>query len=444
MECCPDLREACTHTPSRIEEVRPDKLSLALEPESAAIFCQYKSETKSFHSNKDDDEDDDDNNKEESSYSYLVVDIGGGTVDISAHCLVRDPEPHIEVIFEPTGNNCGGTKINKEFMKYLEDLVEDPGFSRFISTSDPVKNSKHWCILGELMNEKFEEQKKLFGEYFKKKYIGSLDLSPLFCKTYKDLSPQKSESIIDFEDQELRISHELMSTLFEKTSNGIIACIDSTLENVDNIQKIYLVGGFGGSKYIKHLVTEKYKGRGIECVVPVEHSYAVARGAALFKLRPSVIKVRKVDATYGLSGHIPFKQGLHDPKYKWTNDDNELRCENIFCTIVEKGEIVGAGEEFSMTFTPALHNQQGMILTFYSSQGTDVFYVTGEWGKGKCEPRHTVTKIGEIFVEMPIPDGDKKRSVEITFSFSHTEIKVRALDKTSNKDVKTVLDFLTT
>ncbi|CAI8018486.1 Heat shock 70 kDa protein 12A [Geodia barretti] len=438
-ERCPALKEAHTHTPERIEEEKPEKLSLALEPECTAIFCEYKSKMQSSCNSESNE------STNENSDNYLVVDIGGGTVDISAHRLVRDPEPHIQVILPPAGNDCGGTQINKEFMRYLEELVDDSGFRRFVLTSDQVVNSKHRFILSAIMNQKFEDIKKLFGK--RVKFMGSVHLFPEFVETYENnikRGLEKSDSIIQLVGLNLRVSRELMTSLFEKTANGIIACIDEVIEKVGSIRLIYLAGGFGGSHYIKKLVTERLKEKDIKCIVPVDHPYAVARGAALFKMNPSVIECRKVDATYGIQANTRFQHGLHDPKYMWTDDDNKLQCKNIFCTVVEKGDIVGKGEVFSMTFNPASHNQKNVLIEFYSSQDTDVFYVTGEWGIGKCEPRHTVTKIGQITVDMPVPDGDKKRGVDVIFSFSHTEIKVRALDQTSNTEVKTVLDFLNT
>ena len=437
-EYCPALKEVHNYTPEHIEEEKPDKLSLALEPESAAIFCQYMSQKQRFNSDWDFDK---------KSTNYLIVDIGGGTVDISAHCLVRDPEPHIRVIHPPTGNNYGGTQVNEKFKQFLKDMVKDPGFDRFVSTNDQVINSRNQFILDLLLKEKFELQKKVF-EKNDKNYKGVIELPSAFFKTYEHDLMQSilddDDSTVELVDQDLRLSHKVMSSFFKDVVKGIIQCIRETLKEVGNIKYIYLVGGFGGTQYVEKVLKDEFDKDSIKCIVPVEPAYAVVRGAALFKLNPNVIECRKVDATYGIKTNIAFKTGLHDPKYRWMNDDNQLRCDSIFKTVVQKGDIVGTGEVFLMTFHPACHNQKSMLIIFYSSQDTDIFYVTGEWGIGKCEPRHTVTKIGQIMVEMPVPDGDKKRGVDVMFSFSHTEIKVRAFDKTSKTEVKVVFDFLTT
>ena len=106
------------------EESSPDKLSLALEPEAAAIYCQnitaqqvasYCESVPPF-----------------TSKSFLVVDIGGGTVDISAHRISSTPEQHIEVILPPAGNDCGGSMVNKKFAEFLGELVGDKTSSQFV------------------------------------------------------------------------------------------------------------------------------------------------------------------------------------------------------------------------------------------------------------------------------------------------------------------------
>ena len=165
------------HTPERVEEEQPDKLSLALEPESAAIFCEYMSQKQSSIAR--------DKENDKKSTNYLIVDIGGGTVDISAHCLVNGLEPHIKVIHPPTGNDCGGTKVNDKFKKFLVDLVKDTEFDRFVSTENQVVNSRNQFVLDVLLNEKFELQKKVFGED-NKNYKCGIELPSAFFKTYED------------------------------------------------------------------------------------------------------------------------------------------------------------------------------------------------------------------------------------------------------------------
>ena len=116
-ETCGELQKVSALRPTLPNEKDPDKLSLALEPECAAIYCQslskqlvapYCQAEKPYQSN-----------------CYLVVYIGGGTVDISAHRVSSTPDRHIQVVHPPTGNNCGGSRVNKEFETFLGELVNE-------------------------------------------------------------------------------------------------------------------------------------------------------------------------------------------------------------------------------------------------------------------------------------------------------------------------------
>ena len=381
--------------------------------------------------------------------SYLIVDIGGGTVDISAHYVVRDPQPHIRVVHPPTGNDWGGTRVNQEFGLYLQNLVNDIGFFRFLSTSDGEKNAKNKVYLNELLNENFEMQKKVFADTDEESTSSTLliELPTPFIREYiHDINEgvtREGESMVQLVDQDLRISHELMKTFFKPAVDGIIEAIHDVLAEVSQAQKIYLVGGFGGSRYIqKHIKTE-FKNTSLNYVVPIEPAHAVVKGAVLFKKNPGLVESRKADATYGLETNDEFQKGLHDDNYFWVYDDGKSLCKKLFSTIVELGD-VGAGEVFSDTFCPAYHNQTSMSFVIYSSQEKDIFYVTGERGANYRKPgRAAVTKLGEVIIEMPDLTGDKNRAVDVTFDFSHTEIQVKSFDRTTRKEVKAVIDFLT-
>uniref|UniRef100_A0A1X7TRG7 Uncharacterized protein n=1 Tax=Amphimedon queenslandica TaxID=400682 RepID=A0A1X7TRG7_AMPQE len=121
------------------EEVNPEKLSLALEPEVAAIYAQHKSEVSGKPPQR-----------------YMVVDIGGGTVDITVH---DKSNGRISEVLPPMGNTWGGTTINEALSELLQEIINDKGF-HILLKSDPI--SAKTTLYG-LFYEKFEEQKIIFG-----------------------------------------------------------------------------------------------------------------------------------------------------------------------------------------------------------------------------------------------------------------------------------------
>ena len=53
------------------------------------------------------------------------------------------------------------------------------------------------------------------------------------------------------------------------------------------VDTIYLVGGFGGSEYIRKRISEKF-GKTYKCIVPPDPNSAVIHGAVLFRQNPDL------------------------------------------------------------------------------------------------------------------------------------------------------------
>ena len=443
-ETCRKLQVASASSSNMQDEAAPDKLSLALEPESAAIYCQSMSQQQlAAYCDAD---------RPYTSQCYLLVDVGGGTVDITAHtAATRD---QIKVVQPPTGNDCGGSRVNKQFQIFLGNLVDDKEFTAFINTGDAESDAKNTALIGELVNETFEKQKTFFGSKMKKgnedKQL-SIRLPYEFIETYKAALEEGIQHTGDSRvqlaarGQELRIKYSKMEEFFQPVISGILECISQALNEVEGkVETIYLVGGFGGSHYLFAAISKqidcKYK---LKYVIPAGPEFAVVRGAVLFHQNPEAVHTRRVDATYGIETNLIFDARIHDVEYKWTDDDDTEQCSNIFCTIVEKGDEVCSSEVFQKTFCPALHGQTSVGICLYSSLEKDIWYVTGKRPKKShiTQPA-TVHKIGEFTVKMPILTGDKSREVHTTFDFSRTEIQVKGYDRTSGNEVKIVLDFL--
>ncbi len=80
---CSKLTVASHQVPRTPSEPEPDRLSLALEPESASLYCQEMLKRGLVAPYCDNP------SGPYTPHSYLLVDIGGGTVDISAHKVVK-------------------------------------------------------------------------------------------------------------------------------------------------------------------------------------------------------------------------------------------------------------------------------------------------------------------------------------------------------------------
>ena len=174
-------------------------------------------------------------------------------MDISALRVSLRLGGNIEAIHSPTCSDFEGTRVNKEFETFLENAVNDPGFSKYIDTDNPTMNAKHKADLNDLIRSTFEKQKRLFGSKGRAGTKVVVQLPYMFLEVYGDdlqnSLRQYNESDIKLQRQELRISHFVMVRFFQPIVDGILRNIARALQDVEvKIETIYLVGGFGGCR----------------------------------------------------------------------------------------------------------------------------------------------------------------------------------------------------
>ena len=254
---------------------------LALEPESAAVHCRRKAKEagKGLECLVKADR-------------YLVVDIGGGTADIASHAIVGGC---IVEIAPPAGNFWGGTTVNEEFSKFLGDFVDDPEFSRYIQ-SGTTTQQQHKADLNKLLygNNGFESQKMRFGSGDSEDTY-HIEFPHSFWRLYEDSFVKKGRELESKKDMSvqveddgavMRIQSSKMAEFFQPAMDGITNLIESHLKENNTVDTIYLVGGFGGCKYLHSQLEEKinetFRGYKYHFAVPPEPELAVIRGAAAF------------------------------------------------------------------------------------------------------------------------------------------------------------------
>ena len=418
-------------------EVNPDKLSLALEPESAALYSQemvgdqIASDPSTAIIKRPSD--------------YMVIDIGGGTVDITAHIEV---DGGIVVENIPSGNAWGGTQVNEAFSDLLQKLLNDPGYEKFLASGN--NRSKQKALVNSLLYEEFENQKVLFGPC-KLEEI-AISLPKMFFKFYEKVLEKGAEKMLGVEydkdmNDTLYINKEVVERqLFGPALDGIIECtLEAIEENEYKVNTFYLVGGFGGCKYVHEKVTaaieKAYNSKGRSCTVLVPHNLqlAVSKGAVMWRKNPEKIKARRSDATYGIETTLPFDPQIHDEHYRYYDSDyDQYRCDNVFAVFLEKGELTSASEVHTITIRPKNKFLKQISISICATPNVGVQYTEDKNGKG------IVTTIGRLVIDIPNPDNlpREQRIIDITMDFSGTEIHVKAKYCVTGKEVKTVCDFL--
>ena len=390
----------------------------------------------------------------------MVIDMGGGTVDITAHevhvakCSTSSaagPRVTSQSILEPVGNEFGGSQVNRMFEIFLHKLLPAEKFDAFLN-----KGEKHRAMWNALVWLEFEKAKVAFGDSEE----GSRDidsyssdgkepdvLSLHVDKTMSDLFEEAhfdNHQGIKFikDDCVLHMNYlTVVQEFFKPVAEGAMQCVRQALKQLDSkVDTIYLVGGFGGCKYIHGYIkaalkTDEYAN--IAIVQAKESFLTVARGAVRYAENPQVITSRKADATYGIVTSVPFVRGEHDPAYSFRNSRGALYCNNVLYMCVEKGGSIPSDVVFTTTLTPPDLQQKQMKLEIVMTDEARPGYTTDKKGK------KTVVDLGCLIIKLPESSATENQTVNITLDFSGTELKVRAhFNHGTSEDIVTIIDFL--
>lgn len=414
---------------------------IVLEPECAGIFCQNMAhDMKASYSDDPGSQDID---------RYMVVDIGGGTVDISIHQV--GSEGKIDSVTPPIGNEFGGTKINEKFANLLSCIVQDEEFKSFKRRKPAAKSA-----LSDMIYSKFEKEKKRFGDEGYNASSKSKILLPLNIKFLKFYNEDKIESgiaalgdarITFSEDGDaITMEYSYLIEFVQEILDGIWKCTKDAIRKAKSqIDTIYLVGGFGGSRLIFEMLKENFATSFPRLkppcfVVPLKHDLAVSEGAVLYARNPSKIRSRVSDAHYGICMAIPFNPFKHDEDYACNNEDGVKYCGPIFFYFVSKGQVVYDNEVFKVTACPESSHQKTVSLEFCSTTRDDVQYI---YDKTK---QLNVELVGSIKVIIPESSMQnfprKKREIKVEMIFSDTEIKAKGTYLPTGAEADIELDFL--
>ncbi|GBB94068.1 hypothetical protein RclHR1_22870002 [Rhizophagus clarus] len=358
-------------------------LKFTTEPEAAAIHCMKI--LKELRIGVDS--------------SYIVVDCGGGTVDLTTRKLMRGEK--IGETTERKGDYCGGIYIEEEFLKFLADKVG--------SSAINLVKDKHYGQLQYMIQEfcrrvklPFNGQKDDFKPF-------DLDLEE-YCPVIKQYV--KGSELDQMEEVEwvIELKFEDVKRMFDPIVAKVLCLIRTQLNANKNCKAMFLVGGFSESKYLQARVRKEYGQKIKNISVPLNPMAAIVQGAVRFGLRKEVVATRVLKWTYGT-----------DVARRWERGDpiNRILPGGIiveFSKLAVKGEIVPVDSGIQTVFTP------GSI--FQSEVGFDIYTTDNENAKFCDSPG--VKLLGNWSINIPITLN--VRPILFIMSFGEIEIEAHAFN----------------
>ncbi|KAM6997802.1 heat shock 70 kDa protein 12A isoform 1-T1 [Tautogolabrus adspersus] len=361
---------------------------------------------------------------------YVVVDCGGGTVDLTVH-QIRLPEGHLKELYKASGGPYGSIGIDYEFEKLLCKIFGQDFIDQF-----KIKRPAAWV---DLMIA-FESRKRAAAPDRTNPLNINLPFS--FIDYYKKFRGHSVEhalrkSNVDFvkwsSQGMLRMNPDAMNSLFKPTIDHIIQHLTELFEKpeVNDIKFLFLVGGFAESPLLQQAVQNMLQGRS-RIIIPHDVGLTILKGAVLFGLDPSIIKVRRSPLTYGVGVLNRFVEGKHPPD-KLLVKDGTRWCTDVFDTFIASDQSVALGESVKRSYTPAKPSQQVIVIHVYCSEKEKVGFIS----------ESSVKKCGTLRLDVSGTESSApRREIQTLMQFGDTEIRAMAVDVSTGRTVKASIDFL--
>lgn len=361
---------------------------------------------------------------------YIVADCGGGTVDLTVH-QIEQPQGTLKELYKASGGPYGAVGVDLAFETLLGQIFGQD----FIATFQ-AKRPAAWVDL----TIAFEARKRAATPSRATPLNISLPFS--FVDFYRrqrghNVETALKRSSVNFvkwsSQGMLRMSAEAMNDLFQPTVSQIIRHIDALLKKpeVQGIKFLFLVGGFAESAMLQHAVQSAF-GSLCRVIIPQDVGLTILKGAVLFGLDPTIVRVRRSPLTYGVGVLNKFVEGKHPPE-KLLVKEGKHWCTDVFEKFVGVDQSVALGEVVQRSYCPARLGQRKIIINIYCCATDDVVYITDP-GVRKC---------GTVSLELDEPDEpSRRREIRASMQFGDTEIKVAAMDVRTSKTVRAAIDFL--
>ncbi|KAF8550552.1 hypothetical protein OG21DRAFT_1478486 [Imleria badia] len=269
--------------------------------------------------------------------AIVVIDAGGGTIDLSIYSVTFNPI----VCKEVAPAECrlqGSVFITRRAKHLISGKLRDlPPSSTGIEDMDDIIRE-------------FDQTTKLA--------IRSSD-EPVYLKLG---NPRYNNPKFNIKRGALKLLGEEAARLFDESIQAIIDAFNQQRKVANaNITMAFLVGGLGTNDLVWTRLQSHFKTQGIDvCRPDNDINKAVANGAVIFHI-DHVVKSRVARATYGVP-YCPWVDESNPEHLRRRNQwqkhaSGQYAVNGGFCPILRKGSQVDEEKEFRHTFC-FLHKQQ--------------------------------------------------------------------------------------
>ncbi|KAI9250223.1 hypothetical protein BDA99DRAFT_608518 [Phascolomyces articulosus] len=399
-----------------------DRLILISEPEAAALYCEETMSGQVQLQDKD---------------RIMICDAGGGTVDLivfQVTFLDNDGaekgnsgrrKRQLKEVTKGIGESCGSVFLDDQFRELLKAKLGKNVMSR-VSPRDMYTMMEY------------------FIDTIKPQFTGADDFYLELPRSVKleDLPASVRDNDRDgyLNDGILHLtSQELEKQVFGPVVKKVISLIERQYKQIPDgrLEFLFLVGGFGSSKYLYQRVHEAFQHTKVNQIVcPLERAaLAVVRGAAYYGIHPEVVVSRISRRTYGIDVQVLFDDKIDIPSKRVVLPDGVIKCKDRFSAFVKKNS--------EMSVNHCVQDKYYVYYGQFSFVGISLYATENDAIPRYCD-EPGVYRVANISVPIPImPRMEMNGRLYYTVSmyFGKTEIRMEADFGTGQKyDVRCDFD----
>ncbi|KAB5585602.1 hypothetical protein GE09DRAFT_1166380 [Coniochaeta sp. 2T2.1] len=330
---------AAAFNTSRFPKLR--SISFVSEPEACAHFTLRAAQNK-------------DRGRLKRNDCFVVVDAGGGTVDLASFQVISVDSSTEQFRLAPvgyiTGDKCGATFIDKSFEDFLEQRLGKEDWKKL-----KKEGSRDAGAGGHtLMNDKMRQLHKQF-EAIKHEFKGDSALA-------KTITLPTGIGTIDNEEMgivngTIRITADDLKQMFKASVDRTLILVAGQITQIElskkRVRNIFLSGGFASSEYLYRRMVQFGQTRHINVERGGDCWTAVAKGAVLKGLG---ICSEKPQPVKGCPRHYGVKTRTHFAPYQHKLSETEMDPEGVqWATdqirwLVQKGDVIHPGKPTQATY----------------------------------------------------------------------------------------------
>ena len=400
----------------------PRQLAIALEPESAALHVRSLQARDLILGSA------------VNAKRYIVIDIGGGTIDVAVHaveCHEDSGEEYVHEIEGCIGSANGATVIDQKFETFLCNL-DVPGYPKVFS------RIKHKPQVWTDLMANFETCKVTYGgkgemqiEMPASMFVQCAKEARVICENLvQHKSPQ---AYINERSTLLRVPADKCLEWYEPTISSTVELVRE-LHTKHHVAALFVVGGFAKCKILHQRLEKEFPA--LQLVVPEDPGFATVKGAVRYGPLKAIAS-RTSYATYGIDYPRPFRDGDDPNKTIWSKKHQSYYCVNTFSLFVTKGQKLNPAAPYTHTYSPMRLGQTSVTIVIYATDAENPKYATDPG----C------VRIGTLSIDIvSLPAGataaDDNHKVTVKMDFSATEIFITADDNTGQYHSELTVDFL--